>query len=433
LKFPKFISHISSYQFFQLFRYGALMLIGILFSKSHLGINEIGSYETLMLLSSVFTFFWISGLMNSMLSLFNKEIGKTSFFFNSFLLVCLFNGIIVVLMVAFKPDIIAWFCKGKDIPYYNLLLVYIFLNTPSFLNEHIFLLRKESNKLITYGSSIYSLQVIFAVAPIFFGYSIEMSLYGLIGIAIIKLIILASLLIKHSLFEINFTQLKSHLYLALPLMASALFSGSADYIDGIIVSRNFSPNVFAIFRFGARELPFTLLMANAMSVALVPIFSSGELKESLAEIKRRSTRLMHVLFPITILLLLTSKIIYPIVFNAQFIDSARVFNVFLMLIISRMVFPQTILTGLRKTRIIMLAAFIEIIINVASSLILLQYFGIIGVAMGTVVAYFSEKLILVLYAYYFLRIKPSEYFQVAVLSMYSAILIVCYVFVEVLG
>jgi O-antigen/teichoic acid export membrane protein len=422
---------VNSYQFFQLFRSFALLLTGVLFTKSSLSINEIGSYETLMLLSGTFTFFWISGLMNSMLSLFRMEIGKTSFFFNSFLLVCLFNVIIIFLGIAFKSEIINWFSKGKDIPYYNLAIIYIFLNTPTFLNEHIFLLRKESKKIISYGIIVYSLQVLFVVAPIFFGYSIEMSLFGLIGIAIIKLLILASLLFRNSLFQINFEQIKSHLYLAFPLMISTLFSGSADYIDGIIVSKNFPPNVFAIFRFGARELPFTLLMANAMSVALVPIFSSGELKNSLSEIKRRSTRLMHILFPITFVLLLTSKWIYPIVFNSQFIDSARVFNVFLLLIISRMVFPQTILIGLRKTRIIMLAAFLEIIINVSFSLFFLQYFGIIGVAMGTVVAYFSEKLILLLYNYYFLKIKPSEYFSISVLSIYSMILIACYFFIEV--
>ena len=385
-----------------------------------------------MMLSGAFTFFWISGLMNSMLSLYGKESGKNSFYFNSFLSVLLFNFIIIFLMLAFKSNIITWFSKGRDIPYYNLILIYVFLNTPSFIIEHIFLLRKESKNIIAYGSIIYSLQIIFVVAPIFLNYSIEMSLYGLIGIAIIKLIILASLLMKHSLFVINIRQIKAHINLALPLMTSALFSGSADYIDGIIVSKNFTPNVFAIFRFGARELPFTLLMANAMSVALVPIFSSGELKDSLAEIKRRSTRLMHLLFPITIILLLTSKYIFPIVFNTQFIESARVFNVFLILIISRMIFPQTILIGLRKTRIIMLAAFLEIIINVASSLILLQFFGIIGVAMGTVIAYFSEKLILLLYAYYFLRIKPSEYFSIAILSMYSILLIACYIFEELI-
>lgn len=429
MKLPKLINHVSSFQFYQVFRYGALIIISILFAKSHLSIGEIGNYETLMLISSAVSSFWVAGLMNSMLALYKHEENKSSFFFNSFLLILIFNSIVVLLMIAFKTNI-QDLVQQKEIPYYNLLLIFIFLNTPSFLIEHILLLKKQSHAIIIYGIVIYTLQVIIVVAPIFFGYSIESSIYSLIIVSIIKLIILFYLLIKNSTFEIHGKAMNKHLQFAAPLMASALFSGSADYIDGIIVTKNFDSSTFAIFRYGARELPFTLLMANAMSVALVPVVATGLLENSLKEIKQRSTRLMHLLFPVTIVLLLVSKWLYPIVFNPKFQGSADVFNIFLMLIISRMIFPQTILIGLRKTRIIMMAAFIEMIINIAFSLILLQYFGLMGVAYGTIIAYFSEKLILLFYSYYVLKIKPKDYIPITILTAYSAILIICYILVE---
>ena len=429
MKLPKLINHVSSFQFYQVFRNGAIIIIGVLFAKSHLSIKEIGNYETLMLISSAVSSFWVAGLMNSMLALYKHEENKSSFFFNSFLLILIFNSIVVLLMIAFKSNI-QDIVQQKEIPYYNLLLIFIFLNTPSFLIEHILLLKKQSHAIIIYGIVIYTLQVIIVVAPIFFDYSIEASIYGLIIVSVIKLIILFYLLIKNSTFEIHGKAMNKHLQFAAPLMASALFSGSADYIDGIIVTKNFDSSTFAIFRYGARELPFTLLMANAMSVALVPVVASGLLENSLKEIKQRSTRLMHLLFPVTIVLLLVSKWLYPIVFNPKFLGSADVFNIFLMLIISRMIFPQTILIGLRKTRIIMMAAFIEMIINIAFSLILLQYFGLMGVAYGTIIAYFSEKLILLFYSYYILKIKPSDYIPITILTAYSAILIICYFIVE---
>ena len=429
MKLPKLINHVSSFQFYQLFRYGALIIISILFAKSNLSIGEIGNYETLMLISSAVSSFWVAGLMNSMLALYKTEEKKSSFFFNSFLLILIFNSIVVLLMIAFKTNI-QDIVQQKEIPYYTLLLIFIFLNTPSFLIEHILLLKKQSHAIISYGIIIYSLQIIIVVAPIFFGYSIEASIYGLIIISVIKLIILFYLLIKNSTFELNGRAMNKHLQFAAPLMASSLFSGSADYIDGIIVTKNFDSSTFAVFRYGARELPFTLLMANAMSVALVPVVASGLLESSLKEIKQRSTRLMHLLFPITIVLLLISKWLYPIIFNPKFIGSADVFNIFLMLIISRMIFPQTILMGLRKTRIIMFAAFIEMLINIAFSLILLKYFGLMGVAYGTIIAYFSEKLILLFYSYYILKIKPKDYIPITVLTAYSATLIICYFLVE---
>ena len=140
---------------------------------------------------------------------------------------------------------------------------------------------------------------------------------------------------------------------------------------------------------------------------------------------------MHLLFPISILLILTSKILFPIVFNAKFEASASVFNVFLLLIISRLAFPQTILIGLRKTRVIMVAAFLEICINISASLLLLPVFGLIGVAMGTVIAYFAEKIILILYLRMALNIHPKEYIPMALGSLYSTLLVICYLLVEV--
>ena len=78
----------------------------------------------------------------------------------------------------------------------------------------------------------------------------------------------------------------------------------------------------------------------------------------------------------------------------------------------------------------MFAAFIEMLINIAFSLILLQYFGLMGVAYGTIIAYFSEKLILLFYSYYILKIKPKDYIPITLLTAYSVILIICYFIVE---
>ncbi len=434
MKFPKInirISHISSFQCYQLFRYGALILIGILFSKSHLSLQEIGQYETLLLVSGAVTFFWVAGLMNSMVTLYPEEGKPSSFFFNSFLLVSIFNVLIILLMVFFKTQIIATITHGKDIPYFNLLLLYMFLNTPSFLIEHILLIKKDGKQILLYGSSIYPLQVILVAAPVFLGYGIEASVWGLIIIAILKLIILTSLLLQHTVFRVDYKMIQDHLKLAYPLMIAALFSGSADYIDGIIVSKKCSPEHFAIFRFGARELPFTLLMANALGVALLPVFRNKFVQESFVSMKTRSRRLMHLLFPVTFILLVTSHKLYPFIFNANFAASASVFNVFLLLIVSRLVFPQTILIGTHKTRVIMVVSFIEIVINVTSSLVLLHYFGIIGVAYGTVIAYYSEKILLIAYVNYFFQLKTSDYIPIRLLSVYTILLIVCFLLVEV--
>jgi O-antigen/teichoic acid export membrane protein len=100
-------------------------------------------------------------------------------------------------------------------------------------------------------------------------------------------------------------------------------------------------------------------------------------------LKRGVSRLMHFLFPLTALLLLVSKPLFPVVFNSAFSESATVFNIYLLLVISRLLMPQTILNGLKLTRQIMVAAFFELVLNVALSLFLLAVWGIAGIAFAT--------------------------------------------------
>ena len=69
--------------------------------------------------------------------------------------------------------------------------------------------------------------------------------------------------------------MKEHLYLGLPLVITSLISGSAQYIDGIIVSAVYRhPERFARFRYGAKEFPLALMLANGLSSAMLPEFST---------------------------------------------------------------------------------------------------------------------------------------------------------------
>jgi hypothetical protein len=49
-----------------------------------------------------------------------------------------------------------------------------------------------------------------------------------------------------------------------------------DVVDGWFVSRYYEAEDFAIFRYGARELPFSSVLYNSISVAMIPFIVSGE-------------------------------------------------------------------------------------------------------------------------------------------------------------
>ncbi|PLX05010.1 MAG: hypothetical protein C0594_08425 [Marinilabiliales bacterium] len=440
MKLSKYINNISGLQLFQLLRFGVLLLISIVFAKSGMKIHEIGKYEYFILIAGALCYFWVHAIINTLLPLyknnksFDKKERKSPVLFNSFFIITILSILAAIFVYTFKNIIAQYIGDNNAIPYLNLLLLYITFGTPSNLIEYIFLLQNKPHNIIGYGLVSFTLHLLLVAGPALLGMDIYYCLAGLVIISGARFIYLVLLVIKYSQLKLSGSFIKEHSKLAFPLMLSFLVSGSAQYIDGILVSSKYDASVFAVFRYGAKELPLVAMLANAFSVAMLSGFSSKEeIIKSLATIKRKSKQLSNLLFPVTIILLISSKWLYPLVFSDKFSESAAVFNVYLLLIISRLVFPQTILIGSKKTKIIFIVSVIELIINVGLSLIFIQYWGIIGVAYATFIAFALEKTILTILVQSSLNIKAKQYIAWPSLLFYSVITLTTYIIVTIIG
>jgi len=429
------ITQISALQIFQLIRFSALVLIGVVLAKSSLSTSEIGQYETFLLLAGAVSFFWLNGLIQGFLPVADEKsiAEKSPALFNVFYMLTAFSGLAVLFILVFEHSISGFLLKGSQIPFLNYLIIYILISSPASLVEYIYLIRKQSNRILTYGIISFSLMVLLVALPPVFGYSIEYSLAGLVVSALFRLIWLLILLFRNSnpTFDVQF--IRKNLKSASPLVLSLFLSGSAQYIDGFIITAFFDDATFAVFRFGAREFPLVLLLANAFSSSMLPGFTDlSKLKLNLKKIKENSYKLGNWMFPLSGVLMLISHGVFPIVFNASFSGSATIFNIYLLLIVSRLLFPQTILIGLQKTRPIMWASALEIAVNIALSLWFAQIWGIAGVAYGTLCAYVFEKILLMVFVSKTCRIAVTEYLNVKQHLLYSVLLTLIFIAIEFL-
>ena len=227
--------------------------------------------------------------------------------------------------------------------------------------------------------------------------------------------------------------MKEHLYLGTPLILTSLISGSAQYTDGVIISAVYrDPGQFAWFRYGAKEFPLVLMLANGLSNAMLPEFSTRErMKEALAKIKYKSRRLMHFLFPVAIVVMMGTRWIYPRMFNPGFQKSADIFLVYSLLIIPRLVFPQTVIVGRKKTHISLIAAILELVINIPLSLLMIRWgYNLVGVALSTLIVYTVGKIFLIGYLWAKMKIRPTQYIPLKVYAAYSFLLILMFVLID---
>lgn len=400
-----------------------------------------GDWELMLFVSTGISYFWITGIIQSLIPLYNNNssfrylerpgLVKSPEIFNAFILLTLFSAVFTALIL-FSGYFGLSTKAVERIPYHNLLALYFFFNAPGALIEYIYLLKNKPYRIFYFGITSFVLLLILVCLPILLGLGLIVSIWGLIVFTILRYLFLILLITRYAKIQFSWSFMKTHLKLGYPLILSALLSGSTQFIDGFLASITGNSRRFAVFRMGTVELPFVNQLANSLSNALLLGFGNADkTKETLAALKIKSLKLMHYLFPLSIIVMLFSKWIFGVLlYNENFFRSADVFMVYQLIIIARLVFPHTILIGLKKTKVLMYVSIVNIILNIGLSLFFIQYYGIVGLALGTVSVLVIEKIFLVAYNYYKLGIKPIDYIPVKWYLFYSSMIVMIFVLID---
>ncbi len=428
----RYVNNVTGLQAINILRFLTFLIISIVFTKIGLSKEEIGLFEVSIFIASAASFFWVSGLIQAFLPLFksNKTFGdkeqlagtKSPEVFNMYVILMFFSVLVFLIGLAIKGNFSVFGYKG-DVPLLNITLWYLLLSSPANLVEYIYMVQDKNGNTLSYGYITSTLQLIAAILPVVLGYDVIWSLRGLVIVSVIKNIWLVSLLYNYAEIKYSFSFIKEVLISSGPIIFSVLVSGSAQYVDGLVVTTHYSAEGFAIFRYGAKELPFVLMMAAGLSSAMLVEFSKKEkLKETLSNIKKKSLRIMHSMYPLSIFLLLFAKPIYKGIFTPEFTRSADVFVIYILAIASRLLFPHTLIIGLKKGRVLFWASVFELIANIFLSLYLVEDYGVVGVALATVIVYFISKVGLIIFNYFRLGINPIEYIPIKWYLFYNIVL-----------
>ena len=437
---PFKINNVSALQIFQLLRFSCFLVISIYFTKVPLSVADIGNWEWMMFISGALSYFWVTGILQSFLPLSqrNKAFvqhrrvdGRSPELFNAFILLFVFS-IIFAVLILLMSGYSSTYTDAPQIPYPALLFIYFILSNTSPLIEYIFLIQNRPQLIFRYGVISTIVQIFAVCVPVMLGMGLEAAIWGLIFTSVLRFAFLLFLLSRYAEFKFSIPFIRNHLYVGYPLIFSVLLSGSTQYVDGLVAYIAFDAKDFAIFRFGCKELPFVVMMTSGLNNALIPAFSvKKNIPDILTEIRQKSLKQMHILYPLSILVMIFSNVIYGRwLFNPTFYRSADVFMVYQLMIISRVVFPQTILIGLKKTRILMWAAVIEIALNIPLALFLVKTYKVVGIALASGLIHILEKFILMWYNYRKLGISPKAYTPIAWYLFYSALIGIVFILID---
>lgn len=422
------IDKINSLQLFQVLQFGTAILIGILLVKAGLPTSLVSVYEALMFLASLFCFFWVAGGQNALLQLFAKldEATQKRAIFNVFLLFLLAGFLVGGLLYFFQKPVGKYLTNFEQMPLLDLLSLFLVLNSPSFSLQIFYLLLKKYNQLVVFGMVSFGLQLLLVVLPIYLHFSLRESMYGLCLWALVKLVWSVVVVLKHAELKIDLEFLKKYSLLAWPLLLFAAIGKGSEYVSGLAVSTLFEDEkVFAIFRYGARELPLAVLMVGALAMALIPEVAENQAK-GLARIRSKTRSLSHWLYPISMVTILAAPFLFPFFFNDDFKTSAQVFNVFTLLLASRILLPQVVTMGASKNKILIISALAELGVLIVLSFWWGSIFGLLGVAWAAVLAFMVDRVVLIWYNWKVLLIPPGRYVDWKIYLLYNAGLFATY-------
>ena len=425
-------------QFNQAARQGAYILIALALPRLGLSRAEIGEWESLLFVGYVLGFSWTTGLLQGFLVRMGElPDGHSGIFARRAVLVFALVSALILLAAAIlhRPLFYLLQLDGAPTGWY-FFFVFLLARWPSYCFEQALLLTGRVRLLVVYTVLDFLGLLGSLLAPLYFGASLLeamrfLALYaGAKAVGIGLWTLLASFPVPAPERSSLLTGVRSWITVSTPLMAYATVAALVVAVDPWVVNywSGGDEAVFAVFRYGVRELPLLAALINGMTVVTIPLIAR-ERTGGLNLLLRQSRKLFHYVFGLALVMLLTAGEWWTLVFTETFADSLPVFQTYLLIVGCRLVFAMTVLTALRETKKLYLWALLELGVNLVLSLLLAPRYGLPGIVWATLIASYFHELCLVWYLWHRTRTSWRAYADLRWYGIYLVVLFGAYYWV----
>jgi O-antigen/teichoic acid export membrane protein len=453
-----------------------LVLIAVALALPRLAVStaEIGYWEQFQYLGYLLGFAWLTGIGQAYLARVRSLSGPAADRLTTSLLrvTLLLSVTLCGLLFFFDQFLLKALTNDPELPGWGLYLLFLLAHWPGLMYEQVLLAQHKANRLLWF-SLLANLALLLALLlPLLLGFSWMYSLRWLAVASLVKVLLMidgnswriwnpkATVSNQASLSPLADSQSPSYhvrlhqagrafetqkiqpasandegvgglLKSAVPLVIYAALGGLIVSFDPWLVNYWFDGDdrQFAIYRYGTRELPLVMAITNGVGAALLPLLAKDRVL-GLSQLKKSSLRLMHLFFPLTAILLLTSGWWWEIVFTSKFAESLPLFQIFLFVGISRMLMPIVVVTAVGRGKALIGLGLTELVLNGLFSVLFVGWYGLTGIVWATVLAYTLDKLLAAAYLYFREGIGIREYCSLPWLLAYSVALGLAYLWVS---
>lgn len=420
------LSLTRAMQAFQVMRMGVVVAVSVLLAKTELSTVEIGQYEMLLYWGTTLTFFWVSGLSQAMPPV-QHQWRDAGFFRVAFLLFQALALLIVVLAWAVDDWLVPALTGVDEVPFIRLYGLFLALNIPTIVLEQFYLIQGRARSLLFWGFLTHSAYLLALITPVWMGYGLYGGISGLVVLAMLKWAWTLYTLRLDAGIRHGWQLAIAYLSYAKPLVANVLVGSLVLLFDSWLVGFVYqSEAVFAVYRYGSRELPLATALVSGLSMAMLPLLSTRQ-PDAEAVLRRQTARLMHLLFPLTIVLLFLTDLLFPLVFNDDLAPASPLFKIYLLLTATRVLMPNVVALAYGYSRVLLWAGLTELAVKMALGWAFIHLWGLPGLALSVLIAYAVEKLFIMAHLERS-GIRTTAWLDLRTYLVYVAALYVAYAF-----
>jgi|GEM_PF-1099969 len=380
-------------QIFQLLRHSSVLFYAVLLPFLGFTSLVIGWFEQGQFLCYALSFFWLSGMIQGLMyhasNLHLAE--RKAFLVHAYWVLFLFSGLSILCFLSISS--IDFQLTSGDRSSVNTLLcflIFTFLQSPAQLLEYGLLLTHQEKRLRFFAYGSYPLQMLFFAIPLLFTHSLILAILGLTLWALLRnLIFLSFFGIRNQHLS---TKVLPWLRYSFPLVIYALVGGGAALVHATIVHNHYQgdSSVFAVWRYGYREIPFVNGLLEGLTTGIVPLLVN-QLNTGLFKLRRNMYFLMHSIFPLAILLVFFAPFWFPRLFSEQFYESAALFRLTGLLLIFRVLPTNAVLNALGHAKRLAFIGFVELLLSSMLAWILVPIIGLPGIPLAALIGLAWDK------------------------------------------
>lgn len=175
---------------------------------------------------------------------------------------------------------------------------------------------------------------------------------------------------------------------AIPLGLSTICGTLTLQISNIIVSLFCSPEQYAVYATGAKEVPLVSIITGSISIVIMAEMSKkckeGRKQDALELFRKAATIGGCFLVPLMVILLIYANDFIDVLYTSKYSDSIIPFRIYLFFLPIRIVFYGAAFIALGRAKAILYRSILELVITTVLAYLFVKLFGYNGAALASI-------------------------------------------------